>query len=168
MRRRSWLKLGIAGAAVLAVGGGAMSVLDRGLAGGQLTEGGRTVFRNIARGALDGILPAPAPRQAQALDGLLDRIDALISALPALAQGELGQLLALLQTAPGRRLLAGLQPAWQQATVQDIQQALQSMRTSPSTLRQQAYHAMHDIVGAAYFSDRSTWPALGYPGPLEI
>jgi hypothetical protein len=35
-------------------------------------------------------------------------------------------------------------------------------------LRQQTYHALHDLIGVAYFSDASTWPALGYPGPLTI
>jgi len=27
---------------------------------------------------------------------------------------------------------------------------------------------LHDITGAAYFSDASTWSQLGYPGPVRI
>ena len=28
--------------------------------------------------------------------------------------------------------------------------------------------ALHDITASAYFSDPSTWPSLGYPGPVAI
>ena len=42
------------------------------------------------------------------------------------------------------------------------------MRVSSISLRQQAYQALHDIVGGAYFSDAQTWGLLGYPGPLKI
>ena len=42
------------------------------------------------------------------------------------------------------------------------------MRLSSVTLRQQAYHALHDIVNGAYFADPATWTALGYPGPIAI
>ena len=39
---------------------------------------------------------------------------------------------------------------------------------STLSLKQQAYQALHDIVGAAYFSDPGTWALLGYPGPKMI
>jgi hypothetical protein len=42
------------------------------------------------------------------------------------------------------------------------------MRVSALSLRQQAYQALHDIVGSAYFSDPRTWGILGYPGPPKI
>jgi hypothetical protein len=42
------------------------------------------------------------------------------------------------------------------------------MRLSGLVLRRQAYAALHDITAAAYFSDASTWPQLGYPGPVRI
>lgn len=116
---------------------------------------------------LDGTLPVGAP-QASTLDALLARIEELVAALPAYAQQELSQLLALLGTAPGRRLLAGLEPGWPEATVPQIQDALQDMRSSPSALRKQAYHALHDIICAAYFSDAGTWAQLGYPGPMDL
>jgi hypothetical protein len=50
----------------------------------------------------------------------------------------------------------------------DVQEALQGMRLSGLALRQQAYAALHDITGAAYFSAPDTWHQLGYPGPLAI
>jgi hypothetical protein len=168
MRRRSLLALGAVSAAVLAVGGGVLAVLQPGLREAGLSAAGREVFAGVSRGLLDGSLPAGGPGLERALQGLLERIDGLIAALPPHAQSELSQLLALLASAGGRRALAGLSEPWPTASVADIQQALQGMRVSGISLRQQAYQALHDIVGSAYFSDAQTWGLLGYPGPRQI
>ena len=74
----------------------------------------------------------------------------------------------MLASSGGRRLLAGLDEPWPAAAIPAVQQAMQSMRTSSVALRQQAYQALHDIVGGAYFSDATTWTLLGYPGPTKI
>lgn len=168
MQRRSLLKLGVASAVVLALGGGALATLRPGWAQGRLTPVGREVFAAVGRAILQGTLPAAAPEELRALAGLLDRVDALVSALPSHAQSELSQLLALLGTGPGRVALGGLRAEWSGASIRDVQQALQSMRTSGVSLRQQAYHALHDIVCGAYFADPATWPLLGYPGPPPL
>jgi hypothetical protein len=99
---------------------------------------------------------------------MLLRIDGLTRGLPPHAQAELSQLLALLATSGGRIGMAGLTTDWPAASIAQIQEALQSMRLSSLGLKRQAYAALHDISGAAYFSDPSTWTALGYPGPLEL
>lgn len=168
MQRRTWLKLGVASAAVLAVGGTAVALLEPGLRDGRLTAGARKVFSAIGAAMLDGSLPPEGPARQAALAGLLDRIDALVAALPPHAQDELSQLLALLASRPGRVGLAGLSQDWPAASIGEIQAALQEMRVSRISLRQQAYQALHDITGGAYFSDASTWAQLGYPGPPAI
>jgi len=168
MQRRTLFKLGAASAVVLAFAGGAAALVQTGLQDGKLGAAGREVFRAVGRAVLQGSLPADAPATQVALDGLLDRIDALTLALPVHAQDELSQLLSLLASAPGRRVMAGLHQAWPLASEVDIQQALQGMRLSTLALRQQAYAALHDITAAAYFADASTWPQLGYPGPLKL
>lgn len=168
MQRRTLLKLGFASAAVLVMAGGTAVLLQPGLLNGKLSVGGRAVFRAVGRAVLNGSLPAAEAAKQLALDAFLDRVDALALALPPHAQGELSQLLALLASSPGRRLLAGLSVAWPAASEAEITQSLQGMRLSGLTLRQQVYAAMHDISSAAYFSDASTWPAMGYPGPLPI
>ncbi|MDP1567353.1 MAG: hypothetical protein Q8M91_12405 [Polaromonas sp.] len=168
MKRRTLFKLGVASAALLALGGGAAALLQPGLQNGKLTGAGREVFRAVGRAVLQGSLPADEAPMQVGLDGLLERIDALTLALPPHAQDELSQLLSLLASVPGRHLLAGLDRAWPAASDTDIQQALDGMRFSALVLRQQAYAALHDITAAAYFTDVSTWPQLGYPGPLAI
>lgn len=168
MQRRSLFKLGAASATLFVLGGGAAALIQAGLEDGKLGAAGREVFRAVSRAVLQGSLPADDTAKRVALDGLLGRIDELALALPRHAQDELSQLLSLLASAPGRRLMAGLGKAWPVASDADIQQALQGMRVSALALRQQAYAALHDITAAAYFTDASTWPLLGYPGPMKI
>jgi hypothetical protein len=162
------MKLGIASAAVLAVAGTAVVLMEPGLRDARLSRSGRVVFGAVGRAMLEGSLPAPVEAQRAAVAGLLDRIDALVGALPPHAQDELSQLLAIMGSAAGRRLLTGLADDWAVASVPAIQEAMQSMRLSSLALRQQAYQALHDIVGGAYYSDASTWTQLGYPGPTKI
>ncbi len=168
MQRRKLLALGVMSAAVLAVGGGAVALLQPGLREARLSAGAREVFAGAGRALLDGSLPTGGEPLQAALESLLDRVDAVVAALPPHAQSELSQLLALLSNAAGRRALAGLAQPWPDASTADIQKALKGMRVSSLNLRQQAYQALHDIVGGAYFSDVQTWSLLGYPGPREI
>jgi hypothetical protein len=167
MQRRSLLKLGVASAAVLAVAGGTLAMLQPGLRDGRLTPAGRAVFTAVSAAILEGSLPTGEAQQP-AMGGLLERIDGLVAGLPAHAQGELSQLLALLHSAAGRRGLAGLDEDWSSAGVRQIQEALQGMRYSRLQLRRQAYQALHDIAGGAYFSEPATWSMLGYPGPTRL
>jgi hypothetical protein len=169
MQRRTWLKLGIVSAAVLAVTGGGLALVSPGLdAEGRLTDAGRTVFGAVAVGILNDSLPTDNTARQTAVQGMLLRIDELTHGLPPHAQAELSQLLALLATSGGRIGMAALTTDWPAASIVQIQEALQSMRLSSLGLKRQAYAALHDISGAAYFSDPSTWTALGYPGPLEL
>jgi hypothetical protein len=168
MRRRTLLKLGTVSAATLLVAGGAAVLWQPGVAHGRLTAAGRSVFAGVAPAFLDGTLPATGALRQAALLGLLSRLDEMVQGFAPAVQEELSQLLGLLSTALGRRTLAGLQADWAQASLAEVQAALKSMRFSRLALRQQSYHALHDMVGAAYFSDESTWGVLGYPGPMKI
>lgn len=168
MQRRTLLKLGATSAAVLIVAGGAAALLRPGLEGRALSASGREVFSAVGRAVLDKSLPSDEGARQISLQGLLGRIDVLLLSLPPHAQDELSQLLALLANTAGRHALAGLRQPWPEATVADIQHAMQDMRLSSVTLRQQAYAALHDITAGAYFSDPSSWLLLGYPGPMKI
>lgn len=160
----------MAGGAVLALAGGGVGLLRSSTAwrDGRLLPDGARVLRAVARGVLDGSLPAAPSAQAAALDVHVVRMQASLAALAPASQRELDELLTLLATTPGRIALAGLSSAWEQASVSEIQEALQSMRLSSLTLRRQAYQALRDLTHAAYFADPSTWVQLGYPGPLKI
>jgi hypothetical protein len=169
MQRRSLLKWGVVGTAVLTLmGGGAVLMHDPGWRDGQLTAGGRTVFGAVARAVLDGSLPGDAAGLSAALVAHLDRVESTLAMLPPASQTEISRLLSLLATPPGRLAIAGLSTDWARADVPSLQQALQSMRESRTILRRQTYHALRDLTHAAFFADRSTWRQLGYPGPMSI
>jgi len=162
------MQLGIGAAAVLAVAGGGVALLRPGWVDGRLSADAGVVMRAVARAVLDGNLPQDAGERETALDGHMQRLAAAIAGFSAPLQGELSQLLALLASAPGRTLLAGLHTPWADASVDELSAALPEMLGSTLALRQQAFHALRDLTNAAYFADRSTWPMLGYPGPIDI
>jgi hypothetical protein len=165
MRRRTWLGLGVVSAFALAAGGTVVALVSmQGIESGKVSAGGRRVFAGAARGLLDRTM-ASDPRATSAL---LERVDGLVANLPPHAQAELSQLLTLLASTAGRRAFAGLAVDWPEASASQIQEALQSMRLSNFAVRRQAYQALHDIVGAAYFSEPATWAVLAYPGPVAI
>jgi hypothetical protein len=161
--------MGAGSAVALGLAGGIAIWITPGLdAEGGLTGAGLNVFHAVGRAVLDGTLPVDTKARELALQGMQERIDGLTRNLPVHAQEELSQLLALLGTSAGRYTLTGLNAHWSEATVEQIQHALQAMRTSGLAVKQQVYHALHDIVAGAYFADATTWSRLGYPGPLKI
>lgn len=168
MQRRRLLQLGLGAAAVLAAAGGAVALWRPGLAQGWLTASALVVFRGVAGAVLDGSLPVEPARREAALDAHAVRLDAAIGNLSPATKAELSQVLALLASAPGRRLLTGLATDWPEAGTAHIQAALQSMRTSSLAPRQQVYHALRDLTNAAWYVDEAVWPTLGYPGPTPV
>lgn len=168
MNRRHWLKLGLGSAVVLAVGGGWVASVAPGWQGGRFSPEAQTVLRACGKALLDGSLPTDAAAELAALDGLLQRLSDAVAALPPHAQAELSELLALMATSVGRQWLGGVATPWPQATVAQVQAGLRAMRFSRVSLRQQAYQALHDLTGAAYFSSPQTWTVLGYPGPRDL
>jgi len=168
MQRRTLLKLSLGAAAVLTVVGGGVALLRPGLVDGRMTPAARSVFHAVARAVLDGSLPADPALRRKALHAHLDRLDDTLAGFAPATRAELSQLLALLASAPGRMAVAGLQPDWSQASVLELQQALQAVRTSKLAMRQQIYHALRDLTNAAYYADPNVWPLMGYPGPRHI
>ena len=72
MQRRTFLKLGIGSAVVLAAAGGAVALLQPGLVKGKLSDPARLVLRRVAQAMLVGSLPA-ANSTSDARDGPHDR-----------------------------------------------------------------------------------------------
>ena len=168
MQRRTLLKLGLVSGTVLALAGGAAMLVQPGLVQRRLTDAGRALFIGVGRAILQGTLPADPAEQRQALEGMADRVDILAQNLPPHVVDELSQLVGLLGSSAGRVALAGLSTGWLEATPEQVSAALNDMRYSRLTLRQQAYQALHEIVGGAYFSEETTWAVVGYPGPQDI
>lgn len=168
MQRRTLLKLGVGSAAVLAIAGGAAIMLQPGLQKGTLSARSRLVMSRLAAAIMADAWPEGASPAASSMEALLDRINEKIAGTQDSVQAELSQLLTLLDTVPGRRALVGISSSWEAVSPTELGIALQSMRVSGVSLRQQAYQGIHDLVYGAYFSGKESWPVMGYPGPVEI
>jgi hypothetical protein len=169
MQRRTFLGWGVASGAVLALaGGGVAAMYEPAWRDGEILPAGRRVLTGVARAVLDGSLPDEPHAQAAAIDAHLQRMQALLLAMPPHTQAEVADLLALLALPPARIALCGSSRPWESAAVADIQAVLQSRRASSLLLWRQAYGALRDLTHAAYFSDASTWPLLRYPGPRAV
>lgn len=169
MRRRRWLQWGALGTVVVVTAGiGIALTTPKGLAQGRLSAPAREVLAAVARAVLDGRLPAATNERAAALQAHLQRFESTVAAFPRGVQDEIGELLMLLGTTPGRFGLAGLREDWSTASTSAIQQALQGMRESTLTPRVQAYHALRDLTHAAHYADAAHWTELGYPGPRAL
>jgi hypothetical protein len=168
MQRRRLLQLGLGAAAVLALAGTGAALVQPGIVNRRLSASSRSIFSAVATAVLDGMLPATPAARERMLEAHLERVQSTVHGLPPHAQRELSLLLALLATAPGRIALTGLRSPWLQASVSDLQGALQAMRVSSLGMKQQAYHALYEITNASFFADRTVWPLLGYPGPTAL
>ncbi len=145
-----------------------MALMRPGLVEGRLSDDARALMRSVALAVLDGSLPAAEGGREAALASHLERVQGTIDGFPSAMRSELSQLLGLLCTGAGRITLAGLRTDWPQASIAQVQSALQAMNLSSLALRQQAFHALRDLTNGAFYADPSTWPLIGYPGPRSI
>lgn len=166
MQRRTFLKAGVIGGVALAATGGAVWL--RGQDAGVHANGpaARRIFAALLPAFTAGALPAEPRPRAAALAGGLDRTLAAIGALPAGHRRELGELMLLLDSPPGR-WLAGIDD-WNDAPVATVTEALQRWRTHRLALLQTAYHALHDLALGPWYADPATWDGIGYPGPIAL
>jgi hypothetical protein len=170
MQRRAWLKLGAASAVVLAVGGGVAAswkpgwvvFADTGTA--KLSAEGRLAMGALARALLADALPA----DAAALNRHLDAFESLVATLQPAVREELALLLSLTTNGAGRLGLFGHTTALHELPVDTLRAALQAMRTSRISLRQQAYFGLRELHCGLRYAEPDTWTLLGYPGPTAI
>ena len=168
MKRRSLLKLGAGAAVLLAIAGGGLALLRPGLVNGKLSPGARQLMKSVAIAVLDGLWPAEAAAREAGLQAHLNSLELSISGFPQQVRKELSQLLTLLTSSAGRLAITGLKSDWDQASNDELLQALQDMRVSSLAARQQIYHALRDLNNAVFFADSSHWPLISYPGPIAL
>ena len=169
--RRQFLKYGVAGALTLTAAGIARSQpadrVYRAASGEEpLTVLGaedRAVLAAIAPAMLAGTGAAPERR-----DAVVGSVDRAVAGLSPHLQREILQLLALLGSWPGRRWIAGVAPPWPEASREEVAAFLERWRLSRWALLQQGYHALHDLVLAAWYARPDSWAAIGYPGPPVV
>lgn len=168
-RRRSFLKIGILGALTLAAGGAVYRKVQGPAPLGRFVLDGdaRLVLTALIPSMLGSALPAAAPARAAAVQATAERVKGAVLGLPLATQKEVQDLFGLLALGPARRLLAGVPGGWDQASPAQVDAFLQGWRGHRIAMLQTAYHAMHDLIIGAWYSDPAHWDAIGYPGPLK-
>ena len=167
--RRSFLKIGVAGAFTLAAGGALYRLAHPpGSPNRFALEGpAQTVLNAVIPVMLGPVLPAEPAARVAALTAASQRVRDAVLGLPLATQKEVQDLFGLLALGPARRLLAGVAGGWEQADARQVTAFLQSWRTHSLQTLQVAYHALHDLIIGAWYADPSTWDSIGYPGPLK-
>ncbi len=169
--RRQFLKYGVAGALALAAAGIARGQpADRAYRAASGTEP-LTILGADDRAVLAAVAPvllAGTGAAREPVDAVVGSVDRAVAALPPHLQREVLQLLALLGSWAGRRWIAGVASPWPQASGADVAAFLERWRFSRWALLQQGYHALHDLVLAAWYARPDSWPAIGYAGPPEV
>lgn len=165
LSRRSFLKIGVAGACTLAAGGALYRLAYPARPQRFALDGtALAVLNAIIPVMLGPLLPtAPAERQ-RVLAQAAERTRAAVLSLPLATQKEVQDLFGLLALGPARRLLAGVAGGWGQADPEQVAAFLNSWRTHSLQTLQVAYHALHDLILGAWYADPSSWDAIGYPG----
>jgi hypothetical protein len=168
MRRRTFLSLGIAGAAAFAAAGWWTSTRQRGAGSPSAGAERRRIVAAIVPAMLAGALPEPAGERAAAVDETVRGVDQAIAGLPPAARAELAQLFELLAIPAVRYGFAGLDKPWESATTEEVAEFLDRWRDSRWALKRSAYDALHQLIIAAWYGNPRSWTAIGYPGPPPL
>ncbi|KGF80066.1 hypothetical protein IA69_20850 [Massilia sp. JS1662] len=166
--RRTFLKVGLLSAAVLAAGGGWYRHTHPAPPRGFVLDGeAHAALDAIVSAIVSGALPDLPADRARAIAATTERVHQTILGLPLSAQQEVQDLFGLLALGPARRLLTGIADGWAAAKEADVAAFLQDWRVHRLSLLRTAYAALHDLVLGAWYSEPAHWDAIGYPGPLK-
>lgn len=170
--RRSFLKMGAVGVAVIAGGGYLATRLTDGSAdpileaATNLTAPMQQMLYRIYDGVLHGMLPEG--REHELLTKTLAVTDAGISGLQPHLQKELTGLFGLMTVAPARKALTGRWGGWQNASRDDVLAWLADLRVSDNQTRRLIYITLHDLATANVYALEESWELVGYHGPLFV
>jgi len=167
--RRQFIKVGIAGALVLA----AARFLDRPLAAPDARR--RVLDERDARSVaalvpivLAGSLPEEAAARLRVVRDTVQAFDRAVSGLAPAIQEEIGQLFSFLNFAPTRLAFAGLWTPVDEASADELKAFLLRWRASRFDVQRASYFALTQLIQAAWYDNPASWQAIGYPGPPDI
>jgi hypothetical protein len=162
LTRRTFLTTGGLAALTLAICGGAWRLSHS-------EKPTRFILTTDASAILDAIIPAilaGALTDQSRIAATRAKVNQAILGLPLSAQQEVQGLFKLLAIGPVRKLLAGIPADWSSASTEQVNAFLTSWRQHRFADLQVAYAALHDLILGAWYAEPSSWPAMGYPGPV--
>lgn len=167
-QRRGFLKKGLIGGAVLALGGGAGLFLRGGKEVALPTEGLQALspreYAVVMALAARMIRPSGAFPTIEAMQVGLNA-DRILTKVDDTALMEMKQLLNLFENALPNFLFGLRFAPFTQMAGEEQDVVLHEWITSGLEVRRTGYHALRGLVLAAYFVKPESWVATGYPGP---
>ncbi len=163
--RRTFLKRGLVGGALLLLGGGTLAVLptkDQGTpthALFVLEPRHFQVLVAIAKRVVPGTVDAVVV--AQGVDELLRRV-------PLETQTDLNKLLGLFENALPGLLFDGRVLPFTRLSPESQDAVLRDWRDSRLAIRRTGYHALRKLCLATAYANEATWPALSYAPPSDL
>ena len=165
--RRDFLKKGLVGGLLLAVGGGVFLATRRTRAAGGLGQlqvlspEEATVVLAVANRLVPERVGFPRPLEV----GVPGKVDALVAGLHPGTQTEIRRLLNLFEGAVAGFLFEGQLRPFTACSPWEQEDRLRGWARSRVTLRRSGFRALKKLVYAAYYGSPQTWAAIGYPGP---
>lgn len=167
--RRTLLKVGAAGGALLVLGGLGLTLQPtvkvtpkRPLEA--LDPRAFSILAAVAETLCPGGGDLPTASDAE----VAEKIDALLHQMSPLATVELSQLLRLVENALAGFLLDLRPRPFTACSAKTRARVLEDWRTSHLATRRAGFKALCGLCNAAYWGTPSTWPHVGYPGPPDF
>jgi hypothetical protein len=171
LSRRSLLKVGLLGSALLGTAGLAASLSG---CSASLPKAGFTVIRETDLAFLHALIPvmlagAVAPAQMpQATSATLINLDySLNHVSPELLKLTV-QLFDVLSMPLTRGPLTGVWGSWENASVAEVQTFLNRWQNSSIGLLKMGHASLLQLVMMSWYSRAESWAHCGYPGPPTV
>jgi hypothetical protein len=167
--RRGFLKKGLVGGALLALGGGAFLFTRKSVSVEPPADGLKVLterefavltalsYRLVPR--REGFPGVEVVQVARACDRILSLVDPT-------ALTEMKQLLMLFENALPNFLFGRRASTFSTMSTDDQDAVLDEWQTSRLTVRRTGYTALRGLVMAGYFQSDQTWAGMRYPGPF--
>jgi len=167
--RRTLLKVGAAGAALLALGGIGLTLQPTHEVAPQeplraFDPRAFSILAAVAETICPGGDDLPTAHEAE----VAEKIDALFYQLSPAATVELSQLLRLLENALAGLFLDLRPRPFTACSPATRARVLEAWRTSRLATRRAGFKALCGLCNAAYWGTPATWGHTGYPGPSDF
>ncbi|GEJ56806.1 gluconate 2-dehydrogenase subunit 3 family protein [Anaeromyxobacter diazotrophicus] len=166
--RRSFLRRGLFGAALLALGSAGFFATRKTRLAAEGTSGLEVLSpeeASVLLAVADRLVPErpgfPRPRAL----GLAARMDAVVAMAHPATQLELKRLVRLFESAAAGLLLDRQPRTFTASSAAEQDLRLDAWAKSRFALRRTGFHALKRLVHASYYASPETWAAVGYPGP---
>jgi len=167
--RRGFLKKGLFGGLLLALGGGTWLALKKG-AQVALPPDLKVLDERrwpVVLALVDRFIPARPGFPAAASLDTAKAVDAILTMVDESSRVEVRQLLMLFENALPNFLFGLRTTPFSLLPPDEQDQVLNEWMTSRVPLRRTGFLALRTLVMSAYYGNPATWAAVGYPGPPQ-